>query len=84
MVTKGQKGHKEQSVIFWTKINNRHYTYWTGQVGPRVRQFTFTKLKEIYSNPTICKMNARITYFQYQINHRSLITNKNSNSLDNG
>ena len=31
---------------------------------------------KIYMLPKICKLNARITYFQYQINHRSLVTNK--------
>ena len=29
-----------------------------------------------YMLPKICKLNARITYFQYQINQRSLVTNK--------
>ena len=29
-----------------------------------------------YSLPFKCRLNARIRYFQYQINHRSLITNK--------
>ena len=32
--------------------------------------------KQIYSIPKKCNLNARIIYFQYQISHRSLITNK--------
>ena len=32
--------------------------------------------KMIYTLPRKCRLNARITYFQYQINHRSLVTNK--------
>ena len=30
-----------------------------------------------YMLPFKCRLNARVKYFQYQINHRSLITNKN-------
>ena len=32
--------------------------------------------KKIHNIPRQCKMNARIVYFQYQITHRSLVTNQ--------
>ena len=31
---------------------------------------------KVYMIPKTCRLNARVTYFQYQINHRSLVTNK--------
>ena len=70
-----KKGTKSIRNI-WTKINNDIIP--TGQVkwALELDNSHLLNWKEIYSNPTICKMNARITYFQYQINHRSLITNK--------
>ena len=36
---------------------------------------------EIYNLAKLCKMNARTIYFQYQVIHRSLITNRNFFSL---
>ena len=42
------------------ELNNPHQLNW----------------KQIYLIPKKCNLNARIIYFQYQISHRSLITNK--------
>ena len=72
VLIKDKKGTKNLRSIWKCEVNQilpAGQVKWTAELG-------LYDWKYLYYLPHSCKMNARITYFQFQILHRSLVTNK--------
>ena len=72
LITLDKKGTKNIRKV-WVKKDDENIP--AGQI-KWTNEFGINDWKYLYSIPYKCKMNARLIYFQYQVLHRSLITNK--------
>ena len=72
LITLDKKGPKNIRKV-WVKKDDENIP--AGQI-KWTNEFGINDWKYLYSIPFKCKMNARLIYFQYQVLHRSLITNK--------
>ena len=76
MVNKRQEGRfKFKENLVYGKGKNT--TYKPNKMATRTISTRTKRMVNLYPLPFKCKLNPRTKYFQFQILHRSLITNKN-------